>query len=148
MYCSISNQKVCRHGDLLKLVDTARSKIPNNEIKTWKMCKQLLTDEGFRGAGILMTIVYIRWLLVFWCSGYQCRVSFVTVFEMPWKQMSFCESRVTTANLEIQKLAGLVFHSNSKCWTRGTLWPMSLKTALMKVKGQTYSLNVKYEITS
>lgn len=40
--------------------------------------------------------------------------SFVTVFEIPWKQMSFCKSSVTTTNLEIQKLASLVFHSNSQ----------------------------------
>lgn len=45
--------------------------------------------------------------------------SFVTVFEIPWKQTSFCKSSVTTTNLEIQKLAGLVFHSNSQVLDSG-----------------------------
>lgn len=41
------------NGNLLKPVYTAKSKISN---KVNKMCKQLLTDKSFKGAGILMAV--------------------------------------------------------------------------------------------
>lgn len=34
--------------------------------------------------------------------------------------MSFHKSNVSTTSFETQKSAGLMFHSNPKCWTQGT----------------------------
>lgn len=45
---------MCKNGNLLKLVYTAKSKISNKVNKTWKMCKQLHTEKSVKGAGILM----------------------------------------------------------------------------------------------